>query len=129
MKKIILDTNALMLPFQFRLDLRGELQRAVEEPHELVIPSGAISELEGIAGGKSRNGLFAKAALAHWKNEIEKGNAEQVESKGKVDDWIVHKAASPDVLVCTNDSGMRKRLREKKLHAVVLRERSRLGVV
>ncbi len=129
MKKILLDTNALMLPYQFKLDLKDELRRAVEEPHEIIIPSGALLELEGIAGGKSRNGLFAKAALAHWKNEIEKGNAEQVESKGKVDDWIVHKAASPDVLVCTNDSGMRKRLREKKLHAVVLRERSKLGVV
>jgi rRNA-processing protein FCF1 len=129
LKKIILDTNALMLPYQFKLDLQDELSRVVEEPHELAIPSGALLELEGIAGERSKNGVFAKNSLEYWRGEIAKGNARVLLSKGKVDDWIVHTAASPDVLVCTNDSGMRARLKGKKLKAIVLRERSHLAIV
>ncbi len=42
MRKVILDTNFLLIPFKFKIDVFGEIERLVEEPHEILVPSGVI---------------------------------------------------------------------------------------
>ncbi|NPA74791.1 MAG: twitching motility protein PilT [Euryarchaeota archaeon] len=56
---VVLDTNALMMPFEFGINLDMELERLVGAPR-CVVPSCVVGELRKLA----RNNRYAKAALA-----------------------------------------------------------------
>src|SRR5881296_2352663 len=45
---VVLDANALLLPFQFRVNLEAELRRLVGD-HEIFIPSPVMEELRGLS--------------------------------------------------------------------------------
>ena len=49
--KILLDTNALMMPAQFQIDLFGEISRLVGEFTPLVL-SGVLNELHRYVDGE-----------------------------------------------------------------------------
>jgi len=121
MKKVWLDTNFLMLPVQFKVDLFGELERLMNEPFEVVVPSGAVGELRIIAARGTKDGAAARVAL----KIVDAGRAKVVESSGKVDDWLVEKAGEGDV-VCTNDLELIRRLREIKVRRIQLRGKNHL---
>src|SRR5207247_5187201 len=48
MQAVVLDANALLLPFQFRVNLEAELRRLLGE-HEILVPSAVLDELKGLA--------------------------------------------------------------------------------
>ena len=121
MKKVWLDTNFLMLPVQFKVDLFGELERIMNEPFEVLVPSGAVNELKIIAARGTKDGTAARVAL----KMVEAGRAKVQESSGKLDDWLLLKATEGD-LVCTNDVGLIRRLREIKVRRIQLRGKNHL---
>src|SRR3970040_2289119 len=45
---VILDANALLMPFQFRINLEAERRRLLGD-HEILVPSPVIEELRGLA--------------------------------------------------------------------------------
>ncbi len=55
---VVLDTNALMMPFEFRINLDFELERLLGSP-KCVIPSCVVGELKRLA----RENRHARAAL------------------------------------------------------------------
>lgn len=57
---VLLDTNALLLPFRSGTDLEGEIERALG-PSEILVPSSVLAELEELA---ERREPHARAALA-----------------------------------------------------------------
>src|SRR5467141_4429498 len=58
MQAVVLDANALLLPFQFRVNLEAELRRLLGD-HEIFIPSPVMDELRGLAKSvrEARGGL------------------------------------------------------------------------
>ncbi|MFQ5837499.1 MAG: PIN domain-containing protein [Thermoplasmata archaeon] len=112
---VFLDTNALMMPFQFSIDLEGELTRLLGE-YEVVIPSSALKELARL----SRSDRKAKAALklaARYRT---------MEVEGTGDDAILTAALEEEAVVLTNDRRLRRRLREAGRPVIFLREKRRL---
>lgn len=122
---MVLDTNFLLLPRQFGVDIVKQMEELLEVPHELVVPTGVMNELRKLAKGKGKEGAAARFAL----KLIRKCGMKKVRSSGDVDGWISEYASKEGAIVATNDSGLRHRLKNAGVKMVVLRSRARLGVV
>lgn len=121
---VIMDTNFLLIPYQFRLDVFAQMRGLVDLPH-VVIPRTVIDELEAISKNMGRQGAAARFALLLLSRE--KWNL--VDTNVVPDRWIAEYARQHRAVVCTNDRGLRLRLRRLKTKLIVLRHRARLGVV
>lgn len=122
---VILDTNFLLIPFQFKIDIFSEIEYLLEISYELAISSSSISELKKISKQKGKNGIAAKLALKML--DANKEKIQVVQSRRNVDDWIVDYAQQKGAIVCTNDSKLRNRLKEGGIKMITLKGRSHIG--
>jgi len=114
-KAVVLDANALLMPFQFKVNLDSELRRLFGEI-PVFVPSSVLGEL---ANSTDRN---AKAALALAR----KYSIAETELRG--DDAVLDIALQREGAVVTNDKGLIARVKEKRLPVVRLRSRKYLVV-
>lgn len=124
MIKVLLDTNFLMIPHNYKIDIFQEIERLIPEAHELTIPSNVLEEIDRVRDSGGRDGIAAEVALQLVKEK----NIGEIQSHGRADEFIIDYAAEnkPDVAVCTNDRELRKKLRELNVSVIVMRGRSRL---
>ena len=93
-----MDANALMMPFQFPINLDLELGRLLGR-FELVVPSTVIAELERVAA--ERRSPEARAALRLAARYRMHG----IEGAG--DDAVLAAAIQLGAVLLTNDAGLR----------------------
>ena len=116
---VILDTNGLMVPAEFGVDIFSELEAL--DFDEWIVPSGVVRELESIASrGRGKGKGAARVALSLL------DRCRIVVTEGNVDDSILKLAIEMRVAVFTNDSELMKRLRDNGARVVYLRQRSYL---
>ena len=125
--KVIMDSNALFVPFQFRIDVFRELERLLNGRFELVLLSAVKRELEILAEKAApkmrRNACFAlKFAERCRLVEVAASISELT------DDVIVEVAREWGAVVFTNDKLLRKRLRDISVPVVYVRQKSRLEI-
>ena len=126
-KKIVLDTNFLLIPARFKVDVFAELRRVLDVDYEVYFPDVCWNELESLAKGKSRHAREAKIGLELAKS---KGVKTLVTGqKGHADDIILRLAEKERFITATQDLTLAKRLRSKGLISIVLRNKSHLEVV
>ena len=125
MKKIVLDTNFLLVPYQFKVSIFTQLEGLVEGPCELLLPSGVLSELKKLSKGKGKEGGAARFAL----KLVSAQKPREVKSSGNVDEWIFRFAKEEGAMVATNDRILRDKLKKSGVKVISLRSRSRLGVI
>lgn len=127
-KKVILDTNFLLIPGQFMVDIFTETDRLMREPFELCVIDKSLKELNQIVvTGKQKDRFAAKLALAL----VIQKNLKRLHSFGSkksVDDIIVKKADS-STYVATQDKALRERLKEKGAKIIGLRQQKYLEFV
>ena len=124
-KKVVLDTNFLLVPYQFGIDVFVEIERVLQVPHEFIIPSGVIGEVERLGKGKGKEGAAARFAT----KLLGKNKCTVVPSEGNVDNWIFEYALKEEAVVATNDRLLRNRLKKRRVKVISLRSRSGIGVV
>ena len=107
-KSIVLDANALLMPFQFNVNLDKELKRLFGEI-PIFVPSSVLGEL-GNALDKN-----AKAALALAR----KYDIAETELSG--DEAVIDVAVRHESAVVTNDRALIRRLRAERVPIVRLR--------
>ena len=112
---VILDSNALLMVFQFRINLESELNRILGS-YEIVVPSTVKKEL------KTLKDKHAKSAL----NFSERYRI--ISAKGNPDDSIIELAEKEKGIVMTNDRILKKRLRGKNIPVVFLRGKNHLEI-
>jgi hypothetical protein len=122
MKKIILDTNFLMIPYQFRVDIFEEIRRIMEGEYELVTLDGVVKELEKIKEYKGKSAAAAKIALEFIK--IKSIKVINTDSE-KVDNKIIE-LSDKNTVVATNDIKLKKILKNKKIKIIYLRNKKYL---
>ncbi|HLE46627.1 MAG TPA: PIN domain-containing protein [Thermoplasmata archaeon] len=115
MQPVILDANALLMPFQFRINLEAELRRLLGD-HEILVPSPVIEELRGLA----RSVPEARPALRLAQR------FRILEAPGGADDAIQETASRLKGVVVTNDAALLRELKEANIPRVFLRSRSHL---
>lgn len=122
---VILDTNFLLVPFQFKIDVFSEIDYLLEVSYQLVVSSASVSELKRIAKKVGRNGMAARLAVKTLDANSKK--IEIIQSDEYVDDWILDYALRTGAIVCTNDGKLRKRLIEGDVKVITLKGKSRIG--
>lgn len=124
---VILDSNFLFVPLRFGVDIFEELHRLLGEPLRCLVPEPVIGELR----------LLRLDAKPSFRKEIEfaLGLVEKCEVLDEdqlagetVDDFILRIATQTGHPVATNDSELRRRLREAGVPVIYLRQRAFLEI-
>jgi len=117
---VLLDTNAIMMLFEFSINLEEELTRLFGK-FKIIIPDTVIDELTYLSEhGNGRKKLIAKPALKLIENyDIIKANK-------KGDQAILDLAKKLNCVVLTNDKKLREKIKKLSLHTVYLRNKSKL---
>jgi uncharacterized protein len=119
---VLLDTNALMMPVQFGIDLYGELQILFGEIEPIILKE-VVDELSGIAKGRGRDAAAARVGLAmaeRW-TIVPSGSAAE-----RVDDRLIQYARQEGCVVVTNDRNLKRALLEQGVDVVSMRNRKQL---
>lgn len=124
--KILLDTNFLLLPAMFRVDIFAEVERVVGGSHEFFTINPVVRELRGLAMGKGKDCRAAKVGL----QLLEKENVEVLETdEENADEAILKMVEKEDFVVATQDAELRERVREKNRKVIYLRAKQYLVLV
>lgn len=116
-KPVILDTNALMMQFQFHIDVEKELSRLLEFKHEIIVPSIVVDELKALA----EETLGKDAGEARMALQLAQ-TFKVVDAPGAGDTGILRLAEKLNALVVTNDKILRARLRAKDVPNIYMRK-------
>ncbi len=124
--KVILDSNFLMIPFQFNLDVFQEIEYLLQKKVDFVVPSAVKNELTGISarGGEGAPEASLALQLASRCRVVEV----TLDPGETVDDAIVKASKKLGAVVATTDIALKKRLRDINVPVVYLREKSKLEV-
>lgn len=124
--KVILDSNFLMAPFQFHVDVFDELEYLLQKKIDFIVPSAVKLELTTIS---SRGGEgAAEASLALQLASRCRVVDVNLQPNETVDDAILKAAQKLTAVVATNDIELRKRLRDINVPVVYLRDKSKLEI-
>ena len=123
---VIMDSNALFAPLQFKIDIHGEIERLLNRRFELILLSSVRDELEMLTS-ESPPKIRRTAAFAL--EYAKKCRLVEVHSSAAtVDDAIVETAAKCRTPVFTNDAQLRKRLRNISVPVIYVRQKSHLAI-
>ena len=126
MKKIILDTNFLLIPGALKVDIFAEIERICLFKYKFYILDKTIGELEKLQetgkGKTSRNAKLALDLLKRKKVSVLKTQ------KGHTDDLILKKA-DKDTIVATQDAALKRRLKEAHIATIILKSKKYLDIV
>lgn len=114
-RTVLLDANALLMPFQFRINLEAELRRLLGDV-DIAVPTPVLEELRLLAthdrDARAGGRLAAKYRV--------------VEGHGSADDALLELGASLHAVVVTNDQPLLDRLKASGVPRAHLRSRSHL---
>ena len=121
MRAVVLDTNALMMPYQFGINIEKELNRLLGICR-IIVPRTVVEEMEKLAEGGGEVGRAAKLGLSI----IRKRGFRLVETENKGDDGVLETAIKMDAAILTNDKELKKKAKELRLPIIYLREGCKL---
>ena len=126
MKRIILDTNFLLIPVQFKVDIFEEIRRISDFRYQLCIIDKSIDELKKITlTGNTKDKAAAKLALKLV--ELKKIKKIETKSHKQVDELILDSAKKDD-FVATQDKELKQKLKKRHIPIVILRQRKFLEI-
>jgi len=124
---VILDSNALFVPLQFKIDIFDELEKMFGRRLELILLSPVKRELEALAekgSPKMRKKVMIALEIAKKCKYIEVISPDAMHA----DDIIVKIAEERKCPVFTNDRQLKKRLRDISVPVIYVRQKSRLEI-
>ena len=125
--KVILDSNALFAPLEFKIDIFEELRHLLNRKIEFVLLSTVKRELDMLAAKESpkiRQEAFFALKLAEKCKFVPVENEEKLTT----DDVIVKVAKNWNSPVFTNDRQLKKKLRDISVPVIYVRQKSRLDI-
>ena len=135
MKKIILDTNFLLLPITMKMDIFTDIHMLINEPYQLLVLDKSIDELNKIIEeqkGKPKDAARMALQLLKAKNihilDTEKQKSLYMTPNSReftVDDIIVA-LADKETIVATQDKFLKKSLLSKGINIIILRGKEKL---
>ena len=122
-RRIILDTNFLLIPFQFRVDIFEEVKKIADFKYKLFVLDKTLDELVKIQKEqKGKNRAAAKLALQLIKKKdvkIIKTTEDKI-----VDDLLAQYSRKGDI-IATQDLGLKRRLKKPY---IILRQKKYLAL-
>ncbi|MGV8087410.1 MAG: PIN domain-containing protein [Candidatus Woesearchaeota archaeon] len=126
MLRVVLDTNFLMIPSQFKVDIFSEIKRLINEPYELYTYDAVVDELSKLAKGQSRDSIHAKTALMMIKQKNLKSLPNSI-NETYADSLILDGVIDKDI-ICTQDQALKRLLknRYKSIRLITLKSKKYL---
>jgi len=123
--KILIDTNFLLIPAQFKVDIFAEIDRICNFQYEIVILDKTLKELEDIQEKqKGSNREAANLALQLVK-------AKDINIMASDTDYVdkaILELVDDDYIVATQDRDLKAKLKEKGVKTITLRQKTHLIV-
>ncbi|UCG95585.1 MAG: hypothetical protein JSV92_00870 [archaeon] len=124
--RIILDTNFLLLPDRFGVDIFSELERVVGGSYEVFTIEPVMRELRGLAREKGKDAGAAKVGL----QLVEKMDVKTLKTReSDADKAILELARKEGFVVATQDIELRKKTRARGGKVIYLRAKQYLVLV
>ncbi len=124
--KILLDTNFLLIPSQFKVDIFSEIDRIIETNYNICILDKTIDELNNVvnkAKGKDKKAAqLALQLIEHKKPEI-------ISTETTYVDQAILDIVDKDYIVATQDKELKKQLKEKGIPVIILRQKKYLQLI
>ncbi|MHA1310941.1 MAG: type II toxin-antitoxin system VapC family toxin [Candidatus Helarchaeota archaeon] len=121
---ILLDTNFLIVPFQFKIDLKSRFDELIDRKYSLILLNEVYEELVKIynkARGKRKQEI--KAAITYFKNK-EKITILEKQDNESIDDLLIRIAKKFNYVVATNDKILKRRLKNLGINFIYVRQKS-----
>jgi rRNA-processing protein FCF1 len=122
--KVIMDSNFLMIPIQFNVDILSEISRLIDVSYDLFVPDKVLVELQTLA----KKGNLKERKAARVGLELAKG-MKILRIEGASPDDALVSIADESTVICTNDKLLRKRILKKGGKAIFLRQKRFLELV
>ena len=117
MEKVLLDTNFLFVPFEFKVDVFEQLHELIGGPFEVIVLKECLDEARSMRGFAS-----VEAWLKARKVRVERAG------EGRPDDLIIEWSVANNAWVCTNDLRLKRRLKKCEVQVICLMGKSKLGL-
>lgn len=130
-RQIILDTNFLLIPGQFGVDIFTEIDKICAFRYELVVLEQTIKELETLTQKqdiKGKDKQAAKLALQMIKNKAETQTINIVASDETYVDQVIINMAKKDktLLIATQDKALKQKLKDLGNQLIILRQKKHI---
>jgi rRNA-processing protein FCF1 len=120
MRRILLDTSSIVFAFSNKLDIFALVEERLDS--RAVVSDGILAELKKLSLRRNKEGNGARLAL-----QVMQGHkVEALKNSQKVDDFLVKAGTEGEMLVCTNDIGVKRRLKSRGIRPLSV---SRSGVL
>ena len=120
--KVLLDTNFILIPAKFKVDIYEEIKRLMNEPYELYVLDKSLKELENIIKTqKGKEKVIARLGKAILLSK--KPKTLKTTSKDYVDKVIL---GLRGYIVATNDKELRLKLKKEGVRTILLRQKNHL---
>lgn len=123
-RHIVLDTNFLLIPEQFGIDIFTEIDRICHFPYQLCIIDATEGELEKLGKNKGAAGRAANVALVLLKTH----SIAHLPAEGRSVDAAIMAHAKSGWVVATQDRELRRKLKLQGVQLLTLRGKSHLTV-
>jgi len=125
--KIILDTNFLLIPAEFGIDIFTEIERIIDFEHELCVIDKTLEELDKIMA--EQKGKDKRAAKLAKDMVLRKGlKIINTTTQGNADKAILEIAEKAKIVVATQDKLLRAELKKKGAYLIGLRQKKHLFI-
>ena len=137
---VILDSNFILLPFQFKIDYLNEIRVNLEGKLKFIIFKQILKELDAKKKREPKATKFhrqLKSGLLYLEKNKINFNIEYMEqTKDKIettDDFLLRKLINlkeenRNIFLATNDSELRKKAKKLKISTIFLRQKKFLSI-
>ncbi|MCX8176506.1 MAG: hypothetical protein N3E48_04675 [Candidatus Bathyarchaeota archaeon] len=126
-RKVILDSNFLLLPLNLKIDIFTEVERLLATKVEFVLVPEVLSEVEKLTKSEKVSiSRKAKLALQLANTKCVKMDFKEKPLNANVDDYIASLAEKYGYIVATADIKLKKKLRDKGVPVIYPRSRKHL---
>ncbi|MCK4286246.1 MAG: hypothetical protein KAX18_08580 [Candidatus Lokiarchaeota archaeon] len=137
---IIIDSNFILLSFQFKVDYFNEIRTKVVGKLRFLIYKQVLDELEAKRKREARTTKFIRlldSGLLHLEKNKANFDIEYVEEVKEeietTDDFLLRKSLElkkegQSIYIATNDSELRKKAKRSKISTIFLRQKKYLSI-
>jgi len=125
---VLLDSNFLLVPILFGVDIFEEIPKIVERRVRFILLKPVHEEMERLAKEgrpKVKREMISALKICRDRCQVTEFRALGEEA---VDELVIRAAEEFGYPVATNDAALRRRLRERGIPVIYLRQRSRLKI-
>jgi len=123
-----MDTNFLMIPAQFKVDIFDEIDRVCNFKHKFYVLDKTVDELKKLGDSRGKKGACARLALDFIK-VFKISIMDTSKFKETHPDDVIVKLVNKDFVVATQDIGLKRRLKKKKIPIITLRQKKYLKLI